>query len=571
MSSIPRAEHPNPQFERVNWTNLNGEWEFEIDHGNSGTAREFYKKDRLNDKIVVPFCPESELSGIGYKDFMAAVWYRRTFDLTAQQLFGRVNLHFGAVDYEAVVYINQREVGRHCGGYSSFSFDITDFVQTGENVLTVYAADDVRSGKQPGGKQSSKFASEGCYYTRTTGIWQTVWLEYVPKNYIKSVRFYPDVTNCKLTAKVDLQGCGELKICTEYKGKDTGRATVISNGGTAWVEVPLKEKHLWECGKGRLYDVFLKFGEDEVKSYFGLRSVRLDGIKFMLNEKSVFQRLVLDQGFYLDGIYTAPTEKALIQDVEISMQAGFNGARLHEKVFEPRFLYHCDRLGYLVWEEHANWGFDHTNSDGLSTYLNEWYEVVERDFNHPAIIGWCPFNETWDLNGRRQNDELIQTVYSETKAWDCTRPCIDASGSFHVMTDIFDVHDYEQSSEIYASKFSKLEQEKVTEWTSDAVGTQPYHGQPFFVSEFGGICWDESGTSDGWGYGDAPKTKEEFLSRLKGLTDALLDNSKVFGFCYTQLYDVEQEINGLYTYGREPKFDSADLYKIFSKKAKVEE
>lgn len=572
MENTLRVEHPNPQFERMNWTNLNGEWEFEIDHGNSGIEREFYKRDSFNSKIIVPFCPESKLSGVGYKDFMAAVWYRRTFPITKQQLDGRIILHFGAVDYETVVYINKKEVGRHCGGYTSFAFDITNFVTEGENILTVCAIDDVRNAYHPRGKQSEMYYSHGCDYTRTTGIWQTVWLEYVPKNYIKSVRYYPDADNCKITVKAELQGSGTLGLFTSYGGKETGKAAVISKGGTVCLEIPLSEKHLWECGNGRLYDVTLRFGEDEVKSYFGLRSIRFDGTKFLLNDKPVFQRLVLDQGFYPDGIYTAPTEEAFVQDIELSTAAGFNGARLHEKVFEPRFLYHCDRLGYMVWGEYANWGFDHTKIEGLSEFLGEWGEAVERDFNHPSIVAWCPFNETWDLEGHQQDNRILETVYKETKALDSTRPCIDTSGLFHVITDIFDIHDYDQNPETFSARYRKLEQEGICEYFDLRVnGRQSRCSEPVCISEYGGIQWDETAASNGWGYGEAPKTKQEFLLRLKGLTDALLDNGSIFGFCYTQLYDIEQEINGLYTYERKPKFESADLYTIFNRKAKIEE
>lgn len=200
----------------------------------------------------------------------------------------------------------------------------------------------------------------------------------------------------------------------------------------------LSEKHLWEIGEGRLYDLILTFGDDSVKSYFGLRSVGFDGHRFLLNGKSVFQRLVLDQGFYPDGIYTAPSDGELAADVERAAAMGFNGARLHEKVFEERFLYHCDRMGYMVWGEYPNWGLDHTYADSIYSVLPEWLDEVERDFNHPSIIGWCPFNETWDIDGRRQCDEMIASVYRATKAADPTRPCIDTSGSVHVMTDVYE-------------------------------------------------------------------------------------------------------------------------------------
>ena len=335
-------------------------------------------------------------------------------------------------------------------------------------------------------------------------------------------------------------------------------------------EISLSESHLWEPGCGRLYDLKLSFNGDEISSYFGLRSVKLDDYKFLINGKSVFQRLVLDQGFYRDGIYTAPTEADLIKDIEISYAVGFNGARLHQKVFEPRFLYHCDKLGYLVWGEYPNWGLDYSNPFALESMLPEWCECVERDFNHPAIIGWCPFNETWDYSGRRQNDALISTVYRVTKHMDKTRPCIDTSGNFHVETDIFDVHDYEQDVATFKANYDKLMTEGVL--FERFPDRQMYSGKGCaWVSEYGGLQWSEGDRDDAWGYGNAPKTFEEFVERYKGLTDALLDNYRMFGFCYTQLYDIEQEQNGLYYYDRTPKFDP-DIFKaINSRKAAIED
>lgn len=289
--------------------------------------------------------------------------------------------------------------------------------------------------------------------------------------------------------------------------------------------------------------------------------------KFMLNGRSVFQRLVLDQGFYPDGIYTAKDEQELKRDIELSMACGFNGARLHEKVFEPRFLYHCDKMGYMVWGEHANWGLDISDPASLSVFLKEWMEVVERDFNHPSIVGWCPFNETWDYDGRRQCDDTLRTVYRYTKIADPTRPCIDTSGWFHVETDIFDIHDYNQNAEQFSRNIETILSEGGTDFW--IYKRQQYHNEPFFVSEYGGIQWDSANVG-GWGYGSAPKTEEEFLERYQALTESLLFNPKVFGFCYTQLYDVEQEVNGLYTYSRVAKFDVERIKKINTQKAAIE-
>lgn len=571
--NIPRHEHPNPQFERESWLNLNGEWEFEFDFGKSKLDSGILNRDKWEKKIVVPFCPESKLSGIGYTDFIPAVWYRRQVTLTAAQTAGRVLLHFGAVDYEAKIYINAGEAGEHRGGYTSFTVDITDKVRVGENTICVYAEDDVRSPLVPRGKQSEKLKSHGCDYTRTTGIWQTVWLEFVPETHIKSIKLFPDAANSALGIEAVLCGKGVLTAEAFYDGKAVGSFKKNAEGEITG-EISLSEKQLWEVGNGRLYELKLTFGEDKVLSYFGLRDLCLDGFKFLINGKSVFQRLVLDQGFYPDGIYTAPADVDLIKDIELSLAVGFNGARLHQKVFEPRFLYHCDRLGYIVWGEYPNWGLDYSNPSALEAMLPEWIQSVERDFNHPCVVGWCPFNETWDYEGRQQNNELLRIVYRTTKALDRTRPCIDTSGNYHVETDIFDVHDYDQNPASFKEHFDELATDGILYQAVNGGSRrvrQVYNGEAAFVSEYGGIKWAPADEAGAWGYGDAPKTEQEFIERYKGLTHALLDNKCMFGFCYTQLYDIEQEQNGLYYYNREPKFD-ADIFKaINSRKAAIED
>ena len=570
---IYRTEHPKPQFQRDNWMNLNGPWQFEIDHGNSGEARGMYDPAiQLSRTINVPFCPESKLSGVEYKDFMYSVWYKRSVTLTAEQVQGRVVLHFGAVDYLATLYINGKKVGTHKGGYVSFAFDITDYVVEGENVITLHAEDDTRNRLIPYGKQCPLYYSAGCSYTRTTGIWQTVWLEFTPKTYIKKVKFYPDADagNGALSVHAELVGKGNFTVQASFEGKPMGTVTLANVQGYVVATLELAEKHLWELGKGGLYDLTLTFGEDTVNSYFGLRSILYTDKKFYLNGKSVFQRTILDQGFYPDGVYTAPSDEELIADIDRSMAMGFNGARLHEKVFEERFLYHADRKGYLVWGEYPNWGLDHSYSDAIYGILPEWLEEVDRDFNHPSIIGWCPFNETWDKNGRKQFDDLLALVYQATKSADPTRPCIDTSGNFHVVTDVYDLHDYTQDVEEFAKHYADITEEDGLNFHSSFKNRQKYDRKlPFFLSEYGGIRWTED--QAGWGYGQAPQSAEEFLNRLKGLTDVLLDNPHIMGLCYTQLTDVEQEQNGLYTYDRKPKFDPALIYPIFARKAAIED
>lgn len=579
---IPRSEYPRPQFVRDSWLCLNGTWQFEIDNGMNGEFHEFFNRDSLNSKIVVPFCPESALSGVNHKDFMNCVWYRRNIEIPETEKGKKVILHFGAVDYHAIVYVNGQRVGEHKGGYTSFSFDITRYLKESGNYITLCAYDDVRSGNQPGGKQSPKLESFRCYYTRTTGIWQTVWLEFVNDCYITKVKTMTEIDTPSVSFGITLNECVpgcSIRAEVLWEGKTVGIASAKVYEKTTQLSAVLSEKHLWDVGEGNLYDVKFTVEKDgavcdEATGYFGLRSVSLSGRAFQINGKNVFGRWVLDQGFYPDGIYTAPNDEALKADILYSLQLGFNGARLHEKVFEPRYLYWADKLGYLVWGEHANWNLNITEPGQVEHFLPEWMEAVERDFNHPSIIGWCPFNETWDYQGRKQHDMILKMVYEVTKAMDSTRPVIDTSGNFHVATDIYDLHDYTQEPEEFASHYTQL-----TEGIAlDTVGRseamkdrQHYNGtDPFFISEYGGIKWAEDMAAAGWGYGVSVKSEEEFIARYKGLTEALMSNKYMLGFCYTQLYDVEQEINGLLTYDRRFKFDPEIFKAINTQIAAIE-
>ena len=575
MLNIPRAEHPNPQWRRDSFVNLNGRWQFEIDAVGSGLDRGLASADSLSSEIILPFCPESSLSGVGHTDFMRAVWYKRTVAFTEEELSGnRVIFHIGAADFTTTLWVNGKKIGLpHVGGYVSFEYDITDALTVGDNLITILCEDDTRAGRQAGGKQSMKAYSHGCYYTRTTGIWQTVWYEIVPESYVKYMKLVPDYRCGEAMIQLELAGHGDVAVEAFYEGRPVGKVEKKGATGVCCMTLALSEIHLWELGAGRLYDLVITYGDDVVHSYFGLRAAEMIDGRFCLNGKPVFMRLVLDQGFYPDGIYTAPTEAALIKDIECGLSAGFNGARLHEKVFEPLFLYHADRLGYMVWGEYGNWGMDHSNMGNLSTFLPDWLASVRRDYNHPAIIGWCPFNET----PTNQNNELIRIVYELTKQADPTRPCIDTSGWIHVVTDIYDVHDYEQNPEIFKANYDRLVTEDTLydKFSDGNRRCQSWRGEPVFMSEYGGIGLmierDEE-RKKSWSYGKATASYEEFYARYKGLTDALLDNPKMIGFCYTQLTDVEQEKNGLFNYDdRSPKFDMKIISEINKRRAAIEE
>ena len=298
--------------------------------------------------------------------------------------------------------------------------------------------------------------------------------------------------------------------------------------------------------------------EDNVRSYFGMRKLEVDQKGLKINGKRVFQRLVLDQGYYPDGLYTAPDEGCFAEDIALSKAMGFNGARLHQKVFERRFYYEADKQGYLVWAEYPSWGFDYTSESSLLHYLPEWSEAVERDRNHPCIIGWCPMNENWDLLGKRQNDDFMKQLYLETKRLDPTRPVIDVSWNYHVTTDYWDVHDYTQDLTEFAKRFARFEDGKVFD-SCEHQGE--YRGQPYFLSEYGGLKWPVEG--EGWGYNTEGVTSEEdFVARLKGFVSVLYSNPRISAACYTQLYDVQQECNGLYYYDRKKKFSKKTIEKI---------
>ena len=580
MNSIPRNEHPRPDRRRDDWLCLNGTWDFEIDNERSGIAKKYFERSEFDSKITVPFCPESVLSGIAHTDFMNAVWYKRDFTLPEQMNGKRIILHVDACDYFTTVFINSCEVGTHVGGYTSFAFDITKHLKDGKNTVIIYAEDDTRSLMQVTGKQSMKYESRGCHYTRTTGIWQSVWLEAVEDAYVKSYKVFPNVSEPSVALDVLTENAAGavLNVKAYYDGRLVGKAESEVFSNSTSLNIKLSEKHLWELGAGRLYDLVFtltKDGKSDIlNGYFGLREVSLSKQGMKLNGKTVFGRFVLDQGFYPDGIYTAPNDEALIFDIESSMSCGFNGARLHQKVFEPRFLYHADRLGYMVWAETGNWGLDHTDPKAIYHFLPEWIEEMERDFSHPSLIGWCPFNETWDIDGRSQFVPFLDMIYDVTKAIDKTRPVITSSGSFPTKrTDIHDVHDYEQDPEKLREYYSEAGDGVVKDqiYRMNPKKQRYNPALPIFVSEYGGIKWDVTKESNAWGYGKDVTTEEDFFERLEGLTDALLENKYIIAYCYTQLTDVEQEQNGVLTYDRRFKFAPEKFKRIFAKKSVIED
>lgn len=593
--AIPRAEYPRPQFERNAWINLNGEWSYSFDFGGSGLEREWFKSTGFDQKIIVPFCPESKLSGVEYKDFINHMWYHRTISIPQDWANKQVLLNFGAVYYKSEIYIDGVFAARHFGGTSSFQVDITPYVKAGQtHNLVVYVESDVRGTHQPSGKQNLQFASYGCNYTRTTGIWQTVWMEAIHPEGLQSVQMIPDIDQQQLIIRPRFykELGGKLEVTLKDNGKVVSKETVAANS-LSTVILPVKKMKTWSPENPFLYDVELRVIDkagnvvDEVKSYAGMRKVHIEGKKIYLNNQPYYQRLVLDQGFYPDGIWTAPSDEALKKDIQLSMEAGFNGARLHQKVFEERFYYWADKLGYLTWGEASSWGMDCNDIETARNFITEWTEIVERDRNHPSILIWTPTNEEF-WPDRVQYPRLMQDLYKLTKAIDPTRPFHGTSGGSHIATDIWTVHNYEQDpaklKDLLYNDGKLMEAPKWEiqlmpknigfnglKYTDQYTFPQYKHDMPYLIDEFGGIKWNpsqqmESTQNTSWGYGEPPHSLEEFYARLEGLVNTVLSLSDhVWGYCYTQLTDVEQEQNGIYYYDRSPKFDMKRIHAIFSK------
>ena len=567
-NDIPRPEYPRPQFERSTWVNLNGTWTYEFDLSNSGEKRKLQNSKSLSKTITVPFCPESKLSGVNYTDFIQKMWYQRSLSIPSDWNDKKILLHFGAVDYAAEIYLDGLFIGRHIGGSSPFSLDISRIARPGQtHNLVVSVIDDMRSGLQTCGKQSSAPNSFACFYTRVTGIWQTVWMEALSPYGLKSAETYSDIDqkNLVITPQFYQISNGQTLEVTVYDGqkKVTQLTSKCANGNS--IVLPVKEMKLWSPESPYLYNITYRVKDakgqviDEVKSYVGMRKVHTANGQFYLNNEPYFQRLVLNQGYYPEGVWTAPTDEALKNDILLSKAVGFNGARLHQKVFEERFHYWADKLGFITWEESPSWGMNSNDENASRNFLSEWMEILERDRNHPSIITWAPFNSPLDLENA--NDlpgafkRLVLDTHRLTKTIDPSRPFNDITTfGYHLLTDIWSIQNYESDATTFALR---LRPDK---------NNPAYTNQPFFISEFGGIAWDTSRTnSSTWGHGETFTNEDVLYERLEKLINAIQTSGNVTGFCYTQLTDIEQEKNGIYTYERSPKLNSERIKAIFEK------
>jgi beta-galactosidase/beta-glucuronidase len=519
--------------------NLNGEWDF-----GAGSERRF---DR---RIVVPFAPQSALSGIGEWEEADVVWYRRRFDVARAP---RLLLHFGAVDHRATVWVNGEEVARHEGGHTPFSVDIARVVREQDNELVVRAEDRVGDKSLPRGKQRSEGMGAPWFYTPTTGIWQTVWLEPLPAGCIESLRVKPDLDSGSVS--FEIAGGGSKEVIATFAGRPVGGWNHDANAGS----IALEEVHTWSPERPNLYGLEVRSGSDHVSSYFGLRSVEAKDGRFRLNGEPYVQRLVLDQGYFPGGLLTAPSDDDLRRDIEMAKSMGFNGARKHQKVEDPRWLYWADTLGFLVWGEMANF---HEPSPKAEQRLEaEWRERVQRDRDHPSLVAWVPVNETMGLQAL-ESDALagfLTRMYRLTRELDAERLVMSNDGWQHTTSDLCTLHDYAPAG-ILRERYADLE----SALDAGARERPPYlpgygyRGEPIVVSELGGVALTEDG---GFGYTRAAGG-EQLLNTYREMVEALMQPGPVEGFCYTQLTDIEEEQNGLLTFDRRPKIDPSLLRPI---------
>lgn len=606
LSAIPRPEYPRPQFVRDQWINLNGTWSYEFDFSESGwddecfspagalaegwggASRDLHDCKLFEKEITVPFCPESVLSGVGFTDFIPAMYYARKITVPEIWCGKRVILHFGGIDNVTAVYIDGKFTSRHKGGQCSFAVDITDFTEPGrEHILTVHVIDHLRDGLSGTGKQSHFYKSFGCRYTRVSGIWATVWMEAVAIEGLKRCRIVPDYDNGTFVFTPEyyaLPQGGRLETALYADDKCVGSVSTAAAEGIPFIVAPSLKRE-WNPDDPFLYDIEFKLFDcngtliDSVTSYAGLRKISIVKDRIYLNNTPFYPRFVLDQGYYPDGIWTAPSDEALKHDIEMAKAAGFNGARLHQKVFEERYHFHADKLGYLTWGEYGNWGLCFSEAQARENFLEEWREIVQRDWNHPSIIVWCPLNETTppgDLSLARsfpyirqlnQYQDWLKEIYHLTRTIDPTRPVNDTSGFLHVISDIWSVHCYSKNLEDMISKMRPESGGVMIHAPSVETG---YCGQPYLCNEFGGfkyIAPDRRNREPSWGYhGLDLQTPEELAAKIAEQVQWLIDAPEIGGYCYTQLTDVEQEQNGIYNYDRSEKFPVEIVRKIFAAK-----
>jgi len=578
------SNHPRPQFERTHWRSLNGPWQFAFDPQQQWRDPEDVTFDL---EIQVPYCPESELSGLSSTGYHPVVWYKKTLELHSDDFperGGRLLLHFEAVDYSAKVWVNGQMLTEHRGGHTPFFADVTD-VLNGKTSLEIVlkAEDDPLDLAKPRGKQDWLEEPHAIWYPRTTGIWQEVWLEKVPAVRIGEIRWTPYIENWEFGLDVTLEGELTTDLWLRVRLLDDGviladdRYAVLRDEISRRISVTdpgiddFRDHLLWHPHHPHLIRaivelITLEEGRekvlDQILSYTAMRSVSLTKNGFLLNGRPFYLRLVLDQGYWAESLMTAPTDAHLRRDVELTKQLGFNGVRKHQKLESQRYLFWCDVLGLVVWEEMPSpYRF---NTEAIDRLVGEWMEAIKRDISHPCIVTWVPLNESWgvpDLPNNAAHRNYVRALYFLTRTLDPTRPVIGNDGWENVATDMIGIHDYSDNPDELFTRYGNFESASQVIARKRPGGRQlvldnlEIGNHPVILSEFGGIAYSAGG---GWGYSRA-HSAENFLERYQKLLAAVSRCEGLAGFCYTQLTDTFQEENGLLYMDRTPKVDMQKL------------
>ena len=583
LQACPRPEHPRPDFMRDTFLNLNGQWSFAFDDTNRGLDEQWYDPSHpLDGKIIVPFCYQSKASGIGLaNEAHPIMWYRRSFHIPSEMRGRRILLRFGAVDYACSVYINHQLVGHHEGGYSPFALEITQALKDGANDLCVRVQDEADC-TQPRGKQYWNTGLSGCWYTPVSGIWQTVYLEAVDGSYLQYIHITPDIDHHRAEIQTLLveepREAYQIRVDISFDGKPYRTITVSASERSATIPVDMAASDavdacaLWWPDSPELYDVEVTILEggritDKVKTYFGMRKIESRNGTVYLNNRLLYQRLVLDQGYWPDTLLTPPSDEAIKADLQATLDFGYNGARKHQKMEDPRYYYWADRMGLLIWGEVPS-AYALTD-ETMRRVSNTLLDFIERDFNHPSIIAWVPLNESWgarEIAFNRREQNYARMLYFAAKALDGTRLCSSNDGWEQVETDICALHDYTADEQELSNHFAsreQVEQQGCMARACYASGAAYTGKEALMITEYGGIAFvpDETQRSayggQAWGYHGKVKSEQEFLDRFSNTMSAILNIEYCSGYCYTQLTDVMQEINGLMTYDRQPKIDKA--------------
>ncbi|MGQ0764737.1 MAG: glycoside hydrolase family 2 protein [Gemmatimonadota bacterium] len=564
--------YPRPLMRRAEWTSLDGQWSFAIDPEATWTDPGSVAWDRM---IEVPFAPETLRSGVADDGLYSAVWYRRSFHSPDLKEGERLMLRFGAVDYHTTVWIGGIKVGEHEGGYTPFAFDISDLVRQGTSEVTVRAFDNPSDLEQPRGKQDWERDPHLIWYPRTTGIWQTVWLEKLPPAWIESLSFTPNLDRWEIAMIAAVDGHVRsplfLRARLHVGGVLLAQDTYLVLGQIVHRRIALSDPGiddsrndlLWSPASPTLIDVELELCDeagnviDVVHSYTALREIATQGDRVILNGRAYRLRMVLDQGYWPDTGMTAPDGAALRRDVELARAMGFNGVRKHQKIEDPRYLYWADRLGLLVWEEMPS-AYRFT-AKSVRRLQREWEDVITRDSSHPCVAAWVPFNESWgvpNLPNSAAERHYVQALYHLTRTLDPTRPVIGNDGWESVATDIIGIHDYDHDPTRIARRYHtsdarlRLFQHERPGGRLIRIGDSPGPDHPIVLSEFGGIAVADDGS---WGY-SIVDTVDELAERYAQLLWVVSGLQMLAGFCYTQFADTYQERNGLLHADRTPKF-----------------